>query len=80
VESLADVDRIIVLTAKVPRKWESSVNRTIAEGTERWPEVEVIDWHTIGNQHPEWFFEDQVHLNGTGMKAYADILNETINP
>jgi peptidoglycan/LPS O-acetylase OafA/YrhL len=79
-ENLEDVDRIIVLTAKVPRKWESSVNRTIAEGAERWPDIEVIDWHTIGNQHPEWFFEDQVHLNGTGMKAYSDLLNETINP
>lgn len=78
-ESLADVDRVIVLTAKVPRKWEDSVNRTIAEGAERWPDIEVIDWHLVGNQNPDWFFEDRVHLNGTGMRAYSDLLRDTIN-
>ena len=78
-ESLADVDRVIVLTAKVPRRWESSVNRAIAEGAERWPDVEVVDWHAIGSEHPEWFFEDQVHLNGTGMKAYSELLDDVVN-
>ncbi len=79
IESLRDVDRVLVLTAKVPRRWEASVNRTIVEGAERWPIVEVIDWHTIGGQHPEWFFEDQVHLNGTGMREYAELLSDVIN-
>jgi lysophospholipase L1-like esterase len=79
IESLPDVDRVLVLTAKVPRRWEASVNRTILQGAERWPIVEVIDWHTIGGQHPEWFFEDQVHLNGTGMREYAELLSDAIN-
>lgn len=79
IESLPDVDRVLVLTAKVPRRWEASVNRTILEGAERWPIVEVIDWHTISGQHPEWFFEDQVHLNGTGMRKYAELLSDAIN-
>ena len=79
IESLRDVDRVLALTAKVPRRWEASVNRTIVEGAERWPIVEVIDWHTIGRQHLEWFFEDQVHLNGTGMREYAELLSDVIN-
>ena len=78
-ESLTGVDRVIVLTAKVPRRWEATVNRTITDGGSRWPDVEIVDWHTIGGQHPEWFFEDQVHLNSAGMRAYAELLSETVN-
>ena len=78
-ELLHDVDSVIVLTAKVPRRWEDSVNRTTKEGARRSPIVEVVDWHTIGGQHPKWFNDDQVHLNGTGMRAYAELLDETIN-
>ena len=76
---LAVVDRVIVLNAKVPRRWESTVNGAIASGGDRWPDVEIIDWNTIAGAHPEWFNDDRVHLNRTGMVAYADLLNETIN-
>ncbi|MGI9586292.1 MAG: hypothetical protein ACR2N7_11955, partial [Acidimicrobiia bacterium] len=76
---LENVDRVIVVNAKVPRRWESTVNDAFASGVERWPDVEIVDWHTIAGAHPEWFNDDQVHLNRTGMVAYADLLNETIN-
>jgi peptidoglycan/LPS O-acetylase OafA/YrhL len=76
---LADVDRVIVFNAKVPRRWESNVNGTIASGADRWPDVEIVDWNTIAGSHPEWFNDDLVHLNRTGMVAYADLLNQTIN-
>jgi lysophospholipase L1-like esterase len=76
---LAVVDRVIVINAKVPRRWESTVNEAIASGGDRWPDIEIIDWNTIAGAHPEWFNADRVHLNRTGMAAYADLLNETIN-
>jgi peptidoglycan/LPS O-acetylase OafA/YrhL len=77
--SLVNTERVIVLTAKVPRRWESNVNSAIAAGAQRWPDVEIIDWHTIAGAHPEWFNDDKVHLNRTGMQAYADLLDSTIN-
>jgi peptidoglycan/LPS O-acetylase OafA/YrhL len=76
---LDDVDRVIVINAKVPRRWESTVNDTFADGAERWPDVELVDWHTIAGAHREWFNDDLVHLNRTGMVAYADLLDQTIN-
>ncbi|MGI9665928.1 MAG: acyltransferase family protein [Acidimicrobiia bacterium] len=77
--SLDAVDKVIVVNAKVPRRWEQSVNRTIAEGQSRWPDVVVIDWHSIAGDHPEWFNDDQVHLNRTGQRAYADLLHSVVN-
>jgi len=72
-------ERVIVLTAKVPRRWERSVNDTIRAGAKRWPNVEVVDWHSIGGSHPEWFNPDRVHLNRRGMEAYAKLLDSAIN-
>ncbi len=73
--ALADRDRVVLVTAKVPRRWEETVNRTIAEGADRWEIVEVFDWHTLGNENPQWFYSDRVHLNGEGKAAYADALS-----
>ena len=75
---LGDAHRVIVVNTKVPRRWETRVNATIADGLTRWPDVELVDWHTIAGSHPEWFADDQVHLNATGRAAYAELLAEVI--
>jgi len=76
--ALSDVDRVIVLTAFVPKRWESVVNAAIASGEERWPEVEVLDYNAFGKAHPEYFNKDGVHLNANGRLAYATFLDEAI--
>lgn len=75
---LSDVDRVIVLTAFVPRRWQSTVNAAIASGIERWPQVETIDYNSFGNAHPEYYNADGVHLNGTGQAAYAELIYEAL--
>ncbi|MCB1247063.1 MAG: acyltransferase, partial [Acidimicrobiia bacterium] len=76
---LASCDRVVFVTAKVPRRWEDAVNRTILEGADRWPQIDVFDWHTIGNEHPDWFYSDRVHLNGPGKIGYVTSLQEFLN-
>jgi lysophospholipase L1-like esterase len=76
---LSDVDRVIVLTAFVPRRWESTVNAAIQSGTERWPQVEIIDYNSFGNAHPEFYNADGVHLNGKGQAAYAELIYEVLS-
>ncbi len=77
-QAMSGVDRVIVLTVFVPKRWESVVNAAIASGKERWPEVEVIDYNAFGKDHPEYFNKDGVHLNSTGQSAYATFLDEAI--
>jgi hypothetical protein len=76
---LSDRDRVIVLTIKVPRRWESSVNAAITSGLERWPDVEVIDYKAFGDAHPELYASDGVHLTVAGRTAYANFIDREIN-
>lgn len=76
---LSDVDRVIVLTISVPRRWESVVNAAIASGTVRWPDVEVVDYFAFAEAHPEYFNRDGVHLNVAGQAAYGALLDAAIN-
>jgi peptidoglycan/LPS O-acetylase OafA/YrhL len=76
---LSDRDRVIVLTVKVPRRWESEVNATIRSGHERWPDVQLIDYKAFGDTHPELYGSDGVHLTVTGRAIYADLLDREIN-
>lgn len=76
---LSDVDRVIVLTVFVPRRWESVVNAAIASGAERWPDVEVVDYFAFGKAHPEYYNKDGVHLNVAGQAAYGVLLDAAIH-
>ena len=76
---LSGVDRVIVLTAFVPRRWESTVNAAILSGVERWPEVEILDYKSFGEAHPEYYSSDGVHLNGRGQAAYAEFIHGAIS-
>jgi lysophospholipase L1-like esterase len=76
---LSGVDRVIVLTAFVPRRWEATVNAAITSGVERWPEVEILDYKSFGEAHPEYYNSDGVHLNGRGQAAYAELIHGAIN-
>lgn len=78
-EALGDIDRVFVVNAFVPRRWESVVNAAITSGKERWPRIEVIDYNAFGNTNPDYFNEDGVHLNAEGMIAYAELLDNAIN-
>jgi peptidoglycan/LPS O-acetylase OafA/YrhL len=74
-----EVDEIYVLTIQVPRRWESETNNAIRAGVKRWPNVNVIDYFTWGNAHPDYYVEDGVHLNATGRAEYAKFLSSQIN-
>lgn len=76
--ALSDVDRVIVLTAFVPRRWEATVNAAIMSGSDRWPRVEIVDYNSFGAAHPEYYNSDGVHLNGEGQAAYAGFIREAI--
>ena len=50
------------------------MNDTLAAGVRRYPNTVLIDWHTIGNQHPEYFAADGIHLEASGAQAYAQLI------
>jgi peptidoglycan/LPS O-acetylase OafA/YrhL len=71
---LAPARRVVVVNAKVPRPWEDQVNSTFGDGVRRYKNAVLIDWHDIGDDHPEYFYDDAIHLNPQGRVAYADLV------
>jgi hypothetical protein len=75
-EILGDRKRVVFVNLKVPRRWEQGDNDVIAANVARHPNSVLIDWHTIGNQHPEYFYEDGIHLRPDGARAYAELIRQ----
>ena len=71
---LKGVGRVIFVTLKVPRQWQEANNGVIADGAARYPNVELIDWYGASAGHPEFFYEDGVHIRPEGAKAYAEMI------
>jgi hypothetical protein len=71
---LADRQQIIVVNAKVPRPWEQQVNDSLAASVTKFPNVVFLDWREYGLAHPEFFYDDGIHLRPGGATAYADFI------
>jgi hypothetical protein len=71
---LQEVPRVVFLTTKVPRTWQEPNNHALADGVRRYPNTRLVDWHTQGTAHPEWFWQDGIHLRPEGAKMYANLI------
>ena len=77
-QTLAGARRVVIVTAKVPRPWEDQVNSTLTDGAKRYKNAVLLDWHTIGGAHPEYFYDDAIHLRPEGATAYAELIATAI--
>lgn len=60
-------------------QWQDSSNEMIARLAEQNDNVQVIDWAEQASSHPEWFYDDGIHLNSAGQEAYAEMILEYIS-
>jgi hypothetical protein len=67
---LRDRARVVLVTAKVPREWQDSVDATVRAAA-RFPNVRIADWAAMAQGHPEWFVSDGVHPTAAGIEAFA---------
>ncbi|HXY94017.1 MAG TPA: acyltransferase family protein [Acidimicrobiia bacterium] len=69
---LKNVKKVVIVNAKVPRPWEDEVNETLADGVARYKDKAVLaDWHDVAAAHPEFFWDDGIHLRPEGAQFYA---------
>ena len=66
--------RVFFVNAHEPRTWETEVNERLAADVRKYPNAHLIDWHDYGNQHPDWFVSDGIHLTGAGAEGYAFLI------
>jgi peptidoglycan/LPS O-acetylase OafA/YrhL len=71
---LADRRRVVLVTVRVPRRWQDPVNnllRSVAAGHHN---VVIADWYQASAGHPEYFVRDGVHLTSAGIAAFAGLI------
>ena len=73
---LADVRRVVFVNVKAPRPWEQPNNNMLADGVRRYPNAELVDWHSASANRPELFVDDGIHLQPEGQRLYADLIAE----
>ena len=71
---LKGTKRVVIINAKVPRPWEDEVNQVLGDGVKRYKNSVLVDWHSAGGDHPEWFYDDGLHLRPDGAEAYAQLI------
>lgn len=58
---------------------QSEVNDTISKLAKKNDNVHVIAWDKEGKKHPDWFYQDGVHLNEKGQSGFAEFVEKAIN-
>ncbi len=71
---LADRRRVIIINLKVPRAWQDPNNAVLAEGVKRFPNAVLVDWYAASVDHPEYFWDDGMHLRPEGARLYAQLI------
>ncbi|KSW14469.1 acyltransferase family protein [Cellulomonas sp. B6] len=73
--------RVFVVNVRVPRPWEQYDNELFARVVAEYPHAHLLDWKSLGDAHPEWFYDDGIHLREDGgRQGYADWLWQEIQP
>ena len=75
---LDDRQKVVIVNAKVPRPWEQQVNDTLAAGVKNHKNAVLLDWHGYGGEHPEFFYEDGLHLRPEGAEAYSRFVAQAL--
>lgn len=57
---------------------QKQVNDTIHDLAKKNANVKVISWANEGKDHPDWFYQDGVHLNSKGQTGFARFIQKSI--
>ncbi|MBY6087190.1 acyltransferase family protein [Priestia flexa] len=65
---------VYLINARVPRQWETEVNEKLEKAAKESKNVMLVDWHTLGANHPEYFTKDGVHLLPEGAEQLTKLI------
>ncbi|MCD8901698.1 acyltransferase family protein [Staphylococcus gallinarum] len=69
---------IYLVNTRVPRGYESHVNKLIADAAKEHKNVKVVDWYKRSKGHTEYFASDGIHLQPSGVRALSDEITKQI--
>ncbi|WP_343225998.1 acyltransferase family protein [Paenibacillus sp. ACRRY] len=68
--------RVYLVTTRVPRAWQDTVNDALRDAADDHPNVSIIDWYEASESKSGLFTQDGVHLTPEGARYYASMLVE----
>jgi peptidoglycan/LPS O-acetylase OafA/YrhL len=72
---LAKVQRVIVLTVRVPGSQYSDKNNAIITALPlKYPNVTILDWDDLSKGRKDWFASDGIHPNALGQDNYVGFI------
>src|SRR5699024_2975666 len=71
---LFDQANIYLVTTRVPRDWQSSVNKKMNAAEKEYDNVTIIDWHDASEGHVEYFEPDGNHLSHDGVESMVELI------
>ena len=57
---------------------DPSFNENFKNFAKEFPNIHIVDWEGKAKNHPEYFYADGIHPKGEGIKAYADVVYDTV--
>ena len=78
-EFLRNSTRIVVVNNFADRRWTAQNNELIQRVIADFDNVYLVDWNVIGQENPEYFVADGVHLSGKGMRRFVNAIGDALN-
>lgn len=70
--------KVLFINVRVPRPWESIVNKTLEGITKKHSNTAIVDWYSTSANHNEYFVNDGVHLQPKGAEAFAAMIEKAV--
>ena len=74
IEAIGQDRAVYFVTSNTNRSWVGDANAAIMRASQKYGNVQVIDWDTYANDHPEWIYEDGAHPTPEGAKELAKFI------
>jgi peptidoglycan/LPS O-acetylase OafA/YrhL len=66
--------KVIIVNVHVPRPWQNLDNAILAQAVHANGKVDLVDWNAAASAHPQWLWDDGVHLRTAGARQYTDLI------
>lgn len=75
---LFDKSLIYLVNTKVPRDWESEVNRMLKDASNSHENVKLIDWNKLAKEKPAILTNDGIHITPDHVEDYLKLYTDQI--
>lgn len=74
IELIGPDHRIYFLTSPINRSWITDANNQLQSASDRYDNVNLLDWASVAKDQPNWFVEDEVHPSSQGALEMAKFI------